>query len=78
MASHLTYINHTEPVRQLMADFLQALLMEKPADVVSFAGHYFSFFSSEVPEEFTVHGPKRERASSLSYTSPSSLQHLKR
>lgn len=75
MASHLTYINHTEPVRQLMADFLQALLMEKPADVVSFAGHYFSFFSSEVPEEIAVHGSKRERSASLSYNSPTSQQH---
>lgn len=75
LASHLTYINHTEPCRQLMADFLQALLVEKPADVVTFAGHYFSFFSSEVPEEVQVPGAKRERSVSLSYSSPISLHH---
>lgn len=77
MASHLTYINHTEPVRQLMTDFLQALLLEKPADVVSFAGHYFSFFSSEVPEDVAAvpSSKQRERAVSLSYNSPAPPHH---
>lgn len=41
-ASHATYIQQHPELRVLLADFLQALLLQQPCDPVSFAAQFFA------------------------------------
>ncbi|KAL8183069.1 UNVERIFIED_CONTAM: hypothetical protein K2H54_014023 [Gekko kuhli] len=48
-ASHATYARRHPELSNLLADFLQLLLLRKPDDVVTFAAEYFSPFSAQNP-----------------------------
>lgn len=48
-ADHGTYVRHHPELKNLLADFLQFLLLRKPEDVVQFAAEYFSAFSPTMP-----------------------------
>lgn len=46
---HTTYMRSHPELKNLLADFLQFLLLRKPDDVVQFAAEYFSSFSASMP-----------------------------
>nr|XP_056717480.1 ciliogenesis-associated TTC17-interacting protein [Euleptes europaea] len=48
-ASHATYVRRHPELSNLLADFLQLLLLRKPDDVVTFAAEYFAPFSAQNP-----------------------------
>ncbi|XP_060117961.1 ciliogenesis-associated TTC17-interacting protein [Heteronotia binoei] len=48
-ASHATYVRCHPELTNLLADFLQLLLLRKPDDVVTFAAEYFAPFSTQNP-----------------------------
>ncbi|OWF40893.1 ciliogenesis-associated TTC17-interacting protein-like isoform X2 [Mizuhopecten yessoensis] len=48
-ADHGSYVRHHPELKNLLADFLQFLLLRKPEDVVQFAAEYFSAFSPAMP-----------------------------
>ncbi|XP_041365396.1 ciliogenesis-associated TTC17-interacting protein-like isoform X2 [Gigantopelta aegis] len=48
---HAVYMHHHPELKALLADFLQFLLLRKPADVISFAADYFSAFSTTMPSQ---------------------------
>ncbi|XP_015265506.1 PREDICTED: ciliogenesis-associated TTC17-interacting protein [Gekko japonicus] len=48
-ASHATYARRHPELSNLLADFLQLLLLRKPDDVVTFAAEYFAPFSVQNP-----------------------------
>ncbi|XP_077978507.1 ciliogenesis-associated TTC17-interacting protein-like [Glandiceps talaboti] len=66
---HAVYMRHHPELKALLADFLQFLLLRKPDDVVSFAGDYFSAFSSKAPTgsayATSMEGRYRRSASSI-------------
>lgn len=52
-AEHASYAAHNPDLRALLSDFLQHLLIDKPADVLDFCAQYFDAFSAgcgTVPE----------------------------
>ena len=48
-ADHAVYMRRHPELKAILADFLQFLLLRKPADVVAFAAEYFASFSSKMP-----------------------------
>ncbi|XP_035751705.1 LOW QUALITY PROTEIN: ciliogenesis-associated TTC17-interacting protein [Egretta garzetta] len=50
-ASHAAYIQQHPELRALLADFLQALLLQQPHDPVSFAAQFFAPFACQQPPE---------------------------
>ncbi|XP_054827857.1 ciliogenesis-associated TTC17-interacting protein isoform X2 [Eublepharis macularius] len=48
-ASHATYVRRHPELSNLLADFLQLLLLRKPDNVVTFAAEYFAPFSAQNP-----------------------------
>ncbi|XP_048341897.1 ciliogenesis-associated TTC17-interacting protein [Sphaerodactylus townsendi] len=48
-ASHATYVRRHPELSNLLADFLQLLLLRKPDNVVTFAAEYFAPFSVQNP-----------------------------
>ncbi|XP_009556280.2 ciliogenesis-associated TTC17-interacting protein [Cuculus canorus] len=46
-ASHAAYIQEHPEIQQLLADFLQALLLQQPYDPVSFAAQFFAPFGRQ-------------------------------
>ncbi|KAM6332786.1 ciliogenesis-associated TTC17-interacting protein [Podargus strigoides] len=48
-ASHATYIRQHPELQALLADFLQALLLQQPHDPVSFAAQFFTPFTRQQP-----------------------------
>ncbi|KAM6080388.1 ciliogenesis-associated TTC17-interacting protein [Theristicus caerulescens] len=48
-ASHAAYIQQHPKLRALLADFLQALLLQQPHDPVSFATQFFTPFAHQQP-----------------------------
>ncbi|KAM6129586.1 ciliogenesis-associated TTC17-interacting protein [Pterocles gutturalis] len=50
-ASHATYIRQHPEIQALLADFLQALLLQQPCDPISFAAQFFAAFARQQPHE---------------------------
>ncbi|OPJ79898.1 ciliogenesis-associated TTC17-interacting protein [Patagioenas fasciata monilis] len=48
-ASHTTYVRQHPELLALLADFLQALLLQQPPDPVSFAAQFFAPFACQFP-----------------------------
>jgi len=44
-AEHASYVAHHPDLRALLSDFIQHLLIDKPADVLDFCAQYFDAFS---------------------------------
>ncbi|KAG2459689.1 CATIP protein, partial [Polypterus senegalus] len=57
-ASHAVYLRHHPELKALMADFLQFLLLRKPADIFIFAADYFAPFSSQKYPELSDKSPR--------------------
>jgi len=45
-AEHARYTAHHPDLRALLSDFIQHLLIDKPADVIDFCAQYFDAFSA--------------------------------
>lgn len=48
-ASHTTYVRQHPELLALLADFLQALLLQQPPDPISFAAQFFAPFACQFP-----------------------------
>jgi len=48
-AEHASYAAHHPDLRALLSDFLQHLLIDKPADVLDFCAQYFDAFAAGGP-----------------------------
>lgn len=46
-AEHASYAAHNPDLRALLSDFIQHLLIDKPADVLDFCAQYFGAFSAD-------------------------------
>ena len=45
-AEHASYAAHNPDLRALLSDFIQHLLIDKPADVLDFCAQYFDAFAA--------------------------------
>ncbi|XP_009460455.1 PREDICTED: ciliogenesis-associated TTC17-interacting protein [Nipponia nippon] len=71
-ASHAAYIQQHPELRALLADFLQALLLQQPHDPISFAAQFFTPFAHQQPPgtPFTSAGAASPLPSPLPHHSP--------
>ena len=60
--SHKQYIRDNPELKAILADFLQALLVQRPNDVYEFARKYFTPFDPQAPhaQSYPSHKPPVE------------------